>query len=138
MSIQILREMISKVLSEMFYLYEETPVNLNREIFYYMAEVRDDQFEIRILVGKELGKILTSNFLGVEGDLSEEDVNDSLKEILNMIVGNYIGRCYPNFKKNLPIPSTLKIENYCKDATASECNMFYQGLPLKAILLEKK
>ncbi len=134
-----LRDLISKVLEEMFFMIEETPPDDTSENYQYESVIDDPFFTIKILLGKELAMEITTNFLGMEDDIEEEDIHDCLKEIVNMFAGNFIGDYYPQHDKLIPIPETTHIENYnVENYKDFESTVFYyDSKPLKLLLKEK-
>ena len=134
-----LRDLISKVLEEMFFMIEETPPDDSVENYSYESTIDDPFFTIKVLLGEELALEITSNFLGMEDEIEEEDIYDCLKEIVNMFAGNFIGDYYPQHDKLIPIPETLKLNSYKEeDYKDFESTVFYyDSKPLKLLLKEK-
>jgi len=128
-----LRDSISNVLEEMFFLVEETPPDEITEQYDYITEIEDPLFSCKLLMGAELAHEITANFLGMPDDLAEGDILDCLQEVVNMMSGNFVGKVYPEHARLLPFPNAA---NYTGQATGQgyETEMlFYRGRPLKVL-----
>ncbi len=134
---KVLRDTISNILEEMFFLVEETPPDEVIESYRFCTLFDDPQFKFRILLGKDLATELTVNFLGLPEEPTTEDISDCLQEIVNMIGGNFIGKLYPNHDKLLPFPKTIPYEEMDKDSSGYDSDMiFYRNQPMKILFKE--
>jgi hypothetical protein len=91
---QVLRDVISEVLEAMFFAmvdFEECgPVRP----FDYESEIHlvnhKGCIAISLRVSEEFARMLTANFLGIEEhQVNDDDLEDSLKELANMVGGGY-------------------------------------------------
>ena len=92
---QVLKDVISEVLETMFFVmvdFEEGgPVD---RPFDYESEIlvlnHKGRIAISLRVSEEFARMITANFLGIEEDqVDDDDLEDSLKELTNMIAGGY-------------------------------------------------
>ncbi len=133
----VLRDTISNILEEMFFLVEETPPDEIIESYKYCTIFDDPEFRFRILLGKDLAYELTVNFLGLPEDPTNDDIADCLQEIVNMIGGNFIGKMYPSHDKLLPFPKTIVFnEKDCGDEGFDSDMIFYRNQPMKILFQE--
>ncbi len=134
---KVLRDTISNILEEMFFLVEETPPDEIIESYRFCTRFDDDAFQFRLLLGKDLATELTVNFLGLPDEPTTDDIADCLQEIVNMIGGNFIGKLYPHHAKLLPFPKTVPFEEMKQDAPDFESEMiFYRNQPMKIMFKE--
>ncbi len=133
--IMILKDLISDVLNKMFFMMETNPPKKIVETYDFSAGIKGDFFEIKIFLNSETAAEITTNFLGFDETPEDEDIVDSIKEILNMIVGNFIGQHYPEHQSVLYFP-------YCKKESSNEKEvsdfdkelLFYDNIPLAIYL----
>jgi hypothetical protein len=129
---KILREAISNILEEMYFLIEETPPDKIEEKYHFLTVIDDPFFVIRIFMSRELAHEITTNFLGSGEPPSDEDVLDCLQEILNMVTGNFIGQVYPGHQSLLPFPACrLHQPGDDVEKEAQTELLFYHNQPLK-------
>jgi hypothetical protein len=127
--IKNLRDVTSNILENMFFLYEETVPDQYNQQFAYCTFINDPSLKIKMMVTEKLGKSLAQNFLGTD-IVDQNDVLDVIKEILNMIIGNYIGKYSIKFEHLIPVPQSIFLP---KDYLAEEKNsdiIFYESEPL--------
>ncbi len=135
---QLLKDTISDVISEMCFLYEETEPRHWRDKYDYFAKVKGHFFDFYIGFDEEIAQLMTSNFLGEITDMDENDITETIKELVNMILGKFVGLCYPNYPSLLPIPQ-------CKHATAEfpaflpedSLVYFYRKKPMRVVFISK-
>lgn len=124
-----LKDVTSSILENMFFLYEETEPDSYNRVYRYCAFINEPTLKIKLLTGEELARALAKNFLGND-EIEEADILDVLKEILNMIIGNYIGKYCIEFKKHIPVPQSIKLpDNYTLDSVEHQI-LFYDSQPL--------
>jgi hypothetical protein len=124
-----LKDVTSNILADMFFLYEETEPDSYEKSFKYCAFITESNLKIKLYSGQELAVSLTKNFLGSDM-VTEEDILDVLKEILNMIIGNYIGKFCIEYKKHIPVPQTVVLPETYKMPDMPHSLLFYDSLPL--------
>jgi CheY-specific phosphatase CheX len=62
--------------------------------------------EMSVLVSDGLAKSMVQNLLGLEtGQMTKEDIEDCVKEVANMICGNFLGRLDQTRTFALSVPS---------------------------------
>ena len=82
--------------------------------FDYESEVElvnhEGRLDISLQLSEEFARMITASFLGVEEDqVQEEDLRDSMKELVNMVAGGYHARMdYADWR--LGIPRVRKID----------------------------
>lgn len=137
MRIQILKELISNIISEMFFLYEETPPDYYQNLYDFAVDFDCAYFSIQLYLNRNLAELITTNFIGVD-TASDEDILDVLKELMNMVVGNFSVKIKHGFEGLLPIPISRKLEqdSLIENDTACEY-LFYNDNPIKILYKEK-
>lgn len=136
--IGILKEATSNILQKMFFMIEqEEPVEYTERYSYY-AKIDDSGFEFLLLFTNKISNVLAENFLGVDNKVSEKEKIDCLKEIINMIAGNFIGLCKIKKDNLISIPSSKKISQLkINEKTYQSELLFYDNQPLKILFKEK-
>ena len=106
-----MRAAIFDVLERMFYVFLE-PVN---DGFLDYAIEASIQFYgpskgcVRILVSEELANIMVQNLLGLEKEeITEQNIEDCVKEAVNMVCGNFLGRYDQTKIFDLSMPTFLR------------------------------
>ncbi|HPK40949.1 MAG TPA: chemotaxis protein CheX [Candidatus Cloacimonadota bacterium] len=130
-----LRDVTSNIIERMFFMNEETIPDHFNNTFVYCSSINHPNLKIELYCGEELANILTKNFLGID-EVNESDILDALKEILNMIAGNYVGEYLKDFPASIPVPNSIVLPNnftlknkYCEV-------LFYESLPFCISLKE--
>ncbi len=99
---------IFDVLEKMFYVFLE-PVEDECSDYDVGAAIQfsgAQKGELKILASEGLAKSMVQNLLGLEGEeITDEDIEDCIKEAANMICGNYLGRHDQTKVFDLSIPS---------------------------------
>ncbi len=94
----VLKEVISEILETMFFaMVEFQDCGRGNRCFDYESEIELQNHEgsiaISLQLGEEFARIITAGFLGIEeNQVQDEDLRDSVKELLNMIGGGYQAR----------------------------------------------
>jgi hypothetical protein len=83
------------------------------ELFDYEAQIclfnHTGRMEISLSMGRAFAKMITANFLGINEDqVGEDDIQDTLKELTNMVGGGYHVRT-SNTEYELGIPRAWSI-----------------------------
>jgi len=108
---EIMMAAIFDVVEQMFYVFLE-PVGDEYSDYAMEAAIQfkgDLKGEMSILVSKELAESMVHNLLGLEkGQMTKEDIEDCVKEVANMICGNFLGRLDPTRVFDLSMPSFSK------------------------------
>lgn len=72
-------------------------------------------------IPEKLAKSITADFMGKEEEgISDDQVKGTVKEIINMIVGNTFSRYNPEAAFNLGIPELASFDNFHKELTGSK------------------
>jgi len=110
-----LKTVIFKVFQDMFFLfpedYEEEPkftkdiIRVN--IAIYKRE--DDKKTLSFYFTESLAKMMTENYLGQNDELSDVIIQETLKEAVNVIGGNFLNSFEESY--NLGIPEISKPES---------------------------
>ncbi|MDD3051678.1 MAG: chemotaxis protein CheX [Candidatus Cloacimonetes bacterium] len=129
--IQILKGTISNILQKMFFLIEESPLDEFIEKYEFHTFVKNKDLEIHLLFTKDFAEEITRNFLGINEDV-DDDIEDCIKEITNMICGNFVGECFPELEKSLPLPESKRINHeFHFNRKFSIERLFYNSQPMK-------
>jgi hypothetical protein len=112
---QVLKDVISEVLETMFYsMVEFEQFEPPDHPFDYKSEIdllnHEGRVVISLQVSEGFARMITADFLGIgENQVKEDDIEDSMKELANMVGGGYHARINdPNWQ--LGIPMAWKIE----------------------------
>lgn len=127
--IKNLRDVTSNILENMFFLYEETVPDQYNQQFAYCAFINDPSLKIKMMVTEKLGKSLAQNFLGTD-IVDQSEVLDVIKEILNMIIGNYIGKYSIRFEHLIPVPQSILLPKSYQSEEKNSDLIFYDSEPL--------
>jgi hypothetical protein len=106
-TIQILRDLTSKILDEMFYITEETEPLVKDFNYKFAVNIKDDKADIILMFCDKTAKLMTENFIGTN-KISVNDIHDTLKECVNIIVGNFLGTLFPEMPKKINIPTIIE------------------------------
>lgn len=102
-------------------LYCESSIELRSE---------DSEHEIRIQATKEMALMVTANFLGVyESEVDAGDLEDAMKELANMVGGDYLARIAP-IRWQLGLPQ-FRLHSFDKaieeDETSVSIDLLFDG-----------
>lgn len=128
-SLTNLKEVTSKILEEMFFMYEETVPDHFDHHLVYCASVILPGTKISMITGQVIGESMAKNFLGLD-DVDENDIKDVIKEMVNMIAGNYIGLYMNYYHEKIPVPLIEDAKSFDIDKIPDSVMMFYDGLPI--------
>ena len=110
----MLKDVISEILETMFFaMVEFQDCGRGDRCFDYESEIELQNHEGRIAISLQLSegfaRMITAGFLGIEeNQVKDEDLRDSVKELVNMIGGGYHARINDAAWK-LGIPRVWKI-----------------------------
>lgn len=130
---QNLRDLTSDVLCKMFFLTEETEPASKNFNFKYAVCIENDKFSIILVYTEKVARLLTENFLGID-DITDDDIYDTLKEVINIIAGNFIGIYLKNLSDKVPVPYAIKDIKELKTDDYMADMMFFKEDPLKLML----
>jgi hypothetical protein len=94
----VLKDVISEILETMFFaMVEFKDCGREDRCFDYESEIELQNHEGRIAISLQLSeeftRMITAGFLGIEeNQVKDEDLRDSMKELVNMIGGGYLAR----------------------------------------------
>jgi hypothetical protein len=100
--------------------------------YQYAVSVAGSTFSFQVLFGHDLAREITINFLGIDQEPDNHDMQDCLQEVVNMATGNFIGQVFPDYSTALPIPQ-CKPFTVVDDAGAQQALLFFRGRPLKVV-----
>ncbi len=106
-----LEKQIFNILSEMFFLFpeDETP-SLPKELYEGSISISNGSpIHLHFFIGADLAKVMAENFIG-EDEITERDIVETIKEFVNMVVGNYISDIDPEGMMELGIPQVRKVD----------------------------
>ncbi len=141
--IAVMKDAISEVLETMFY----TMVDFDGrgEVAYpYCCDSRIvfkndvEQTTLYFRVIGDFARVITANFLGAgEDEVQQEELEDALKEVANMVAGNFIAR-FPQCKWSLGIPAFRMIDEdeMRKGGEGFELPLFYLAEPVGLVVVE--
>jgi hypothetical protein len=110
----VLKDVISEVLETMFFaMVDFEDGDAGDESFDYASQIclfnHTGRMEISLSTSHRFAKMITANFLGINEDqVGEDDIQDSLKELTNMVGGGYHVRT-SNTEYELGIPRAWNI-----------------------------
>ncbi len=89
-----LKDVISEVLETMFFTVVDFEVESTGAPFRYQSEIvisgKKGRIAISLRVTGQFARMITANLIGVDEEgIGEADIEDALKEFINMIGGNY-------------------------------------------------
>ena len=132
-TLETLKELTSNILGEMFYLSQETEPLVKNFNYKYAVKIVDNKYDVILMFCDKTAKLMTENFLGDE-KFNTTDIHDTLKECVNIIVGNFLGSLYPDAPKKINIPLMIEnIESIAID-TYQHTMLFYKEEPLEILL----
>ena len=111
----VLKDAISEILETMFFtMVEFQDCGRGDRCFDYESEIelrnQEGRIAISLQLSEEFARMITASFLGIEeNQIKDEDLLDSMKELVNMIGGGYHVRISDAAWK-LGIPRVWKIE----------------------------
>jgi hypothetical protein len=141
----VLKDVISEILETMFFaMVEFQDCGRGDRCFDYESEIElqnhDGLIVISLQLSEEFARMITAGFLGIEEDkVKNEDLLDSMKELLNMVGGGYHARINDGVWK-LGIPRVWNIESNRthKDQAAFRLNFsFFEEAAGSAVLSYK-
>ena len=130
--IQSLKDLTSNILETMFFLTQETEPLEKSSSYRYAVSIKDQRLEIIIMFCERTARLMTENFLGTE-EISEKDITDTLKECINIIVGNFVGSNIQDFTKKINIPNVIDVSSVKIDAYDSAL-LYYREEALNVLL----
>ena len=133
-NIQILRDLTSDILVSMFYLIPETQPEAVKENFEYAANIRAEKLDIIMMFCKRTAALMAENFLGTD-EITDQDICDTLKECINIIAGNFIGKEYPESSLIVPIPTITKNIKSVNTMNYEKINLYYNEEPTQILVL---
>ena len=134
-----MRDAISEVLETMFFV----PVDFESEdasalVSEHQSSVslygKGCRLDVAIEVSDSFARLITANLLGMdEGAVTHDDIEDTMKELANMIVGNYQSRLGAGIWE-LGIPATGRPEARPRDR---DCGLLFGflGEPSGVVIL---
>lgn len=140
----VLKDVISEVLETMFFAFVDfEDGDSGAESFDYESRIclfnHTGRMEISLNISGGFARMITANLLGINEDqVGEEDIQDSLKELTNMVGGGYHVRA-SNTDYELGIPSAWKVADRERaDIPNNEKGMYFGcfGEPVGSALLK--
>jgi len=117
----------------MFYLTQETEPLEKNFSYKYAVNIKDPRVDVIIMFCEQTAKLMTENFLGTD-DITEKDVHDTLKESINIIVGNFVGSAIQDYTKKIHIPTVIDDVSSIKVDTYDSALLFYKEEALNILL----
>jgi chemotaxis protein CheY-P-specific phosphatase CheC len=126
-----MKDSISSVLETMFFLSLDYPDDV--DIHELWSTVKDPIIAAKLsfsgplsgyavfCIPKKLALSITANFLGKdEEDISDDQINGAVKEIINMIIGNTFSMYDPDVVFDLGVPELVAFNDFLKELSDSE------------------
>lgn len=136
-----MKDAISDVLETMFFVMVDFEGDPMSDPFYYCEShialygEKSTQMSIHVRIVESFAKVITANFLGkAEDDIVSEDIEDTVKELTNMIGGNYIARTDRRWR--LGIPMIRKTLGETPDGKASVLSLFCLNAFVGMVILQ--
>jgi hypothetical protein len=109
-----LAEVISKVLSLMYFLFEDgdEPFEAENDKDYQIFTIdfwNGGKYQIIFKIHKKIMKLMVENFEGVgDSSLQPEDIISGVKEFVNIVCGNFMTEFPNKMGMGLPVLSSLE------------------------------
>jgi len=134
-TIQILKDLTSNILETMFFITQETEPLVKNFQYKFACNIQDAKFDIVLLFCEKTAVLMTENFLGID-KASTKDVQDTLKESVNIIVGNFLGALFPDSPKKINIPVMIDNINAINVDEYKNTLLYFKEEPLEILLKE--
>ena len=126
-----MKNSISDVLETMFFLSLDYPHNISINELWSTGKDQilastlnfDGPFSGNTVfcIPKKIALSITANFLGKdEKEISDDQMNGTVQEIINMSIGNTFSIYDPDAVFNLEIPEMVKFDDFLKNLSDSE------------------
>jgi len=126
-----MKNSISDVLETMFFLSLDYPHDVSNNELWNTGKDQilastlnfDGPFSGNTVfcIPKKIALSITADFLGKdEEDVSDDQINGTVKEIINMLTGNTFSIYDPDTVFNLEVPEMVKFDDFLKDLSDSE------------------
>jgi len=126
---EMTRHSIFEVFNKMFFLFLE-PLDDKDNGYDMEAAIRFEgsmSGEVRIFLSADIVKTMIQNMLGLaEDEITERDIEDSSKEAVNMIAGNFLGKLDSTEVFNLSMP-VFKKQPGDLEFTENACRMDFDS-----------
>jgi len=123
----------SNILETMFFLTQETEPNVKSCEYKYAVNIKDPRIDIIIMFCESTAFAMTENFLGLD-DITEKDIEDTLKESINIIAGNFIPKAFPDFGNKIYIPEMIRNFEEIDVKSYNSAMLFYKEAPLHILM----
>jgi len=131
--IQDLKELTSNILETMFYLTEETePLQMRSEL-KYAVNIKNATVDILLIFSEKTAKCMAENFLGTD-EITDHDIEDTLKEAINIITGNFIRINMNDKTTKIEIPQSIKPLTKIEHHKYETASLYYKEEQLKILL----
>jgi len=131
--IQNLKELTSDILETMFYLTQETEPIQPAYDYKYIVSIKDPNVDIILKFSVKTAVTMTENFLGTD-EISENDIEDTLKEAINIITGNFIRITMNDLNTKINIPFMIRDVSSIRESEYGSELLFYKEEPLNILL----
>lgn len=108
---EMMRLSIFEVFEKMFYIFLEPgsiedPVYDMESLISFSGSIEG---EVRLLLSEKIANVMVRNMLGLgEEEIAEGELEDSSKEAVNMVCGNFLAKLGETDRFDLTIPVFLK------------------------------
>jgi CheY-specific phosphatase CheX len=125
-----MKDAISEVLETMFFVYVDFGGDLSSKQFgdcESLVSLFNDaeRVDISLRTSEEFARMISANLLGVEeGEVSQDDLEDTMKEFANMVGGNFKARIDSQNHWELGIPRFMTLtglECVCRSGLVFSC-----------------
>jgi chemotaxis protein CheY-P-specific phosphatase CheC len=117
----------------MFFVTQETEPLVKHFNYKHAINIRDDKVDIILMFCEKTASVMTENFLGTD-EISSQDIQDTLKESVNIIVGNFLGTMYPEMPKKINIPVMITNVHGIKVEAYESTILYFKEEPLNILL----
>ena len=132
-NLQILKDLTSNILEEMFFLTQETEPLVKNFDYKFAVRIKDEKADIILMFCEKTAKLMTENFQG-DDNITTVDIHDTLKECVNIIVGNFLGSIYPNVPKRINIPEMIENIGSIDLNSYKSAMLYFREEPLDILL----
>jgi chemotaxis protein CheY-P-specific phosphatase CheC len=131
--IQILKDLTSNILETMFFLIQETPPEEKENVFKCAVQIKNPKVDIIIMYCEKTARQMAENFLGTD-EFDEQDIQDTLKESINIIAGNFIGAELADITKRVHIPTLIENTDSIDVPKFDKAVLYYNEEPVQILL----
>lgn len=123
-----LKTVIFKVFQDMFFLFPEDyeeELKFSKDIIKVNIDIykrEDEKKTLSFYFTESLAKMMTENYLGQEDELSDVIIQETLKEAVNVIGGNFLNSFEESYNLGIPEIPAPESEKNLKEKLEDDMN----------------